>query len=149
MAKPTIPSAAPAASTTDTPVSITLPQVSVKYVRELLNTTGWASSLFNLKWGGEAFESLPEPATEPIDKGRWTDEDELTEFRAKTKKWAEKPLTFSLSPKQFKALKSCMEYYIVQAHNKAAQKPYQSVLPGGRYTNAIISAFNIEVPDEN
>ena len=156
MAKPsishaTLPASAQFAATTspssDSPVSLTLPQVSVKYVRELLNTVGWANSLFNLKHGGDAFDNLPEPAIEPLDKGRWATEDELTDFRTRTKEWADKKLSFTLPPKQFKALKTCMEYYIVQKHNVENNKPYQSVLPGGRYTNAIIAAFNIEVPE--
>ena len=108
------------APVSETPISFTLPQVSVKYIRELLNTVSWATTIAHLKHGGDAFELLPEPATEPVDKRFWESPEELAAYRA--------------------AVKACLDHYF--------SKP-QSVLPAGKYTNAIIDAFGITVPDDD
>ena len=93
-----------------------------------------------MKHGGDAFELLPEPATEPAAKQFWKDEKELEAYRVSVKKWADKTLSFDLSPKQLKAVKACLVHYFSQP---------KSVLPAGKYTNALISAFEIEVKEED
>ena len=128
------------APVSETPISFTLPQVSVKYIRELLNTVSWATTIAHLKPGGDAFELLPEPATEPVDKRFWESPEELAAYRAAVKEWADKPVKVTLSPKQHRAVKACLDHYF--------SKP-QSVLPAGKYTNAIIDAFGITVPDDD
>lgn len=135
--------------TTIDPVSLTLPQVSVKYLRQLVNTLQWADSPSKLKHGGDAFELIPEPVTEPVDKQYWSNADELTAYREAVKVWADKPLSFSLSAKQFNACKFCLEFYLIQKKAKDEGKAYQSILPPGPYTNALIKFFNIEVPEDD
>jgi len=114
-------------------VTIQLPQAALKYLREITNSVNWADDLFKMRHGGDAYELMPEPDTEPVPK-QFASSEELAEYRAAVKLWADKVTpAFELTKKQAKALKACVTFYSKKA-----------TLPPGRYSNALFDAFGVK-----
>ncbi len=117
--------------------TISFTQASLKYLREITNSTQWATSLALMRHGGDAFEVMPEPETEPVLPQFYTAE-ALAAHRVAVKAWADKPAaSFVLTPKQRKAVKACVEFYSTKA-----------TLPPGRYSNAIFDTFGVKIVDD-
>ena len=107
-----------------------LSQCAGKYLRDLLNTAGWADDLFKIRHGAAVLDLVPEGESEPA-APKTNDQVEL--FRRDSKIWADTMLPdFDLSDKQVKATKSCLNFYIKKA-----------TLPANKYTLEILNAFNI------
>lgn len=122
--------------TTTTPQPIQLTQAAVKHLRQLLNSLNWATETWLLKHGGDALELLPEPELEPVIANTATVED-FKAFRIAEKEWTNKlAAPFTLSPKQSKAVKRCLEFYAPKA-----------VLPPGKHSNALLDTFGVEVKE--
>jgi hypothetical protein len=112
------------------PVKYELSQCAGKYLRDLLNTAGWADDLFKIRHGAVTLDLIPEGENEPT-APKTNDQVEL--FRRDSKIWADTLLPeFELNDKQIKATKSCLNFYIKKA-----------TLPANKYTLEILNAFDI------
>ena len=112
------------------PTKYQLSQCAGKYLRDLLNTAGWADDLFKIRHGAAALDLVPEGEEEPA-APKTNEQIEL--FRRDSKIWADTLLPdFELSDKQTKAAKSCLNFYIKKA-----------TLPANKYTIELLNAFGI------
>ncbi len=120
-----------------TEASYKLPQLAVKYLRELIDSTTWATDLTRMARGAEALERLPEPADQPTVR-RDCSESELLAFRRATKEWADKPVEFTLTNRQHKIVKVCIQFYVPKG-----------ALPANAYSAAILEVFGLTEDSED
>lgn len=124
-------------SNPSTPHKHSLPQLSVKYLRELINSPAWATDLTKMMRGAEALDKLPEVENEPFIANGATAE-QIVAFRKETKEWSDKVLAeFELTEKQQKAVKFCLKFYLPKA-----------ALPPNTYSKAIFVSFDIASDEE-
>lgn len=142
------------------PVSFTLPQLSVSYLDELLNTTQWPASLFQIGHGAAAIEALPDLAAKPADVAAlpkdekdpaviqtWVDA--MNAHAAASAEWAAVPVAFTLSAKQVKATKACLTFWLDTKPDAAQGKPNKPALPFNPYSVKLVTAFDLTIPDDD
>lgn len=109
-----------------TPATIKLPQASVEYLKQVLNTPAWyGDQIVHLKHGVDAFDAIPETPEAPSIS--------LPLYH----EWNTKEVAFELTAKQVKAVKKCLDFHAPRAS-----------LPANRYSVALLKAFDIKMGDE-